>query len=99
MHPRSKSAAVPVSVGCSTPFGDIDECTLVCRDECTLSVVLCSTPFGDIVNALDASLIHRAQRLSATLMNAPVSPTTTVLNEAVDERGNCLLLLNAFRRH
>ena len=60
---------------CSTPFGDIDECT---RPGLKIgeSRVECSTPFGDIDEctqqrlqlAHDPDLV--LNRLSATLMNA-----------------------------
>ena len=47
---------------CSTPFGDIDECTLVvtratgrAKREQPVAASACSTPFGDIDECTDAS--------------------------------------------
>ena len=69
-------------VQCSTPFGDIDECT---RPRLLGLELLCSTPFGDIdectCNFAGAGyrFLPRAQRLSATLMNAPRRRRSSVM--------------------
>ena len=73
--PQSKGRSSASGTLCSTPFGDIDECTVVWLEE-SRQAQACSTPFGDIdectwlhINFGSESPVS-AQRLSATLMNA-----------------------------
>ena len=43
-----------VSKSCSTPFGDIDQCTVIVSPSIFASS-LCSTPFGDIDQCTEAT--------------------------------------------
>ena len=104
---------------CSTPFGDIDECT---SSSPSVHAVpsSCSTPFGDIDECTGPSgpplfpSGGSAQRLSATLMNAPTKVELEVdpgqlCSTPFGDIDECTLfnppsqevseVLNAFRRH
>ena len=59
MHTTSRPNCRP-STSCSTPFGDIDECTLEQQTD-QLSKCVCSTPFGDIDECRKVRLIGRGQ--------------------------------------
>ena len=109
--------AVFLEPGCSTPFGDIDGCTRSARSAFSLSR-WCSTPFGDIDGCTLRQRRHtsshrRAQRLSATLMDALRIATEVQqkprcstpfgdidgCTESSHRRRPRSRVLNAFRRH
>ena len=85
MHPPKPTRLPVAQVTCSTPFGDIDECTgrrMVRID----GGFMCSTPFGDIdectyQTSSGSPSVRCAQRLSATLMNAPAKRCTSCAHE------------------
>ena len=101
---------------CSTPFGDIDGCTVEPAGE-SGEALTCSTPFGDIDGCTSSSPSAfrswgRAQRLSATLMDArgqfpePAQDwlCSTPFGDMDAHQGFFHLIgdaqvLNAFRRH
>ena len=86
--------AIDAQAACSTPFGDIDGCTW----RVSLSIIRdygCSTPFGDIDGCTphgqqEFPYVSRAQRLSATLMDALLIGFSLL---------EPCFVLNAFRRH
>ena len=80
---------------CSTPFGDIDECTLAAMMKPTADLT-CSTPFGDID---ECTVAATRARDSAKECSTPFGDIDECTRRAPDPDPAGLYVLNAFRRH
>ena len=87
-----------LAVLCSTPFGDIDECTHQVSASVSGDELTCSTPFGDI----DECTRDRQVKIPCTGYGMCSTPFGDI-DECTPGKGNCpnqpSVVLNAFRRH